>query len=468
MVDTTRQEQSHTRPKTLRTLTRVLSYDDLLDDESVSVALDRDAILRIKRAKDGAAKLSMQGDAISIADPWMSGAHAELILEDDTVSVRDAGSRNGTFVNGEPIDRRLLADGDLVECGHTLLCYREVLSTVAQRALSAGSQKFGPTRTHCPEVRALLADLKKVAASGVPVLILAETGAGKEVLASLVHELSGRAGKFVAVDAGAVPDSLLESTFFGHKKGAFSGAAEAREGLVRRADRGTLFLDEAGNLSHDAQAALLRVIEQGVVTSVGGDRAEAVDVRWVAATNRELFGDDGFREDLLRRLAGFVARIPPLRQRREDLGELCAFILRDAGATRASITVEAARALFCGPLSGNVRQLKAALRTAALLAGEDAIQREHLPEDLRADRATSSTKPASASRSTSAPASEPSTESRPSAESTSRPTREQLESVLDACRGNVVRVAERLDTHPRQVYRWIEKHGIDLERYRKR
>lgn len=465
MVDTTRQEQSHKRPTMLRALTRVLSYDDLLDVETVSIALDRDAILRVKRARDGAPKFAMLGDALSIADPWMSGAHAELILEDETVSIRDAGSRNGTFVNGEPIDRRTLADGDLVECGHTLLCYREVPSTVAQRALSAGAQRFGPTRTHCPEVRALLADLKKVASSGVPVLILAETGAGKEVLASLVHDLSGRAGKFVAVDAGAVPDSLLESTFFGHKKGAFSGAAEAREGLVRRADRGTLFLDEAGNLSHDAQAALLRVIEQGAVTSVGGDRAEAVDVRWVAATNRGLYGDDGFREDLLRRLAGFVARIPPLRQRREDLGELCAFILRDAGVSRASITVEAARALFCGPLTGNVRQLKSALRTAALLAGEDAIQREHLPEDLRHERAAQS---ASAARSTSAPASEPATDSRPSAEPASRPTREQLETVLEACKGNVVHVAERLNTHPRQVYRWIEKHGIDIERYRKR
>jgi DNA-binding NtrC family response regulator len=462
MVDTTRQEQSHKRPKTLRALTRVLSYDDLLEGETCSIALDQEGALRVKRAREGSAKLSITSDELHILDPFMSGAHAELVLERDSVSIRDAGSRNGTFVNGEPIDRRTLADGDLVECGHTLLCYREVLSTVAQRAAAAGSLRFGPTKTHCPEVRALLADLKKVASSAVPVLILAETGAGKEVLAALVHELSGRAGKFVAVDAGAVPDSLLESTFFGHKKGAFSGASEAREGLVRRADRGTLFLDEAGNLSSDAQAALLRVIEQGVVTSVGGDRAEPVDVRWIAATNRELFGDDGFREDLLRRLAGFVARIPPLRQRREDLGELSAFALREASVTRASITVDAARALFCGPLTGNVRQLRAALRTAALLAGSEAIAREHLPEDLRETRA------ASAERRESAESRPHKDSAAPNPEPPSRPTREQLESILEACKGNVVHVAERLDTHPRQVYRWIEKHGLSVEHYRKR
>lgn len=424
-----------------RLLTFVLDYDDLLAPDTQTFRLDdRPLPVTIGRASTGPRAAFVEASALRLRDPWMSGGHATLDRRGDADVLSDGGSRNGTWVNGERIREHRLADGDLVEVGHSLLVYRVVPAPLAA-ALdeSRPLAPLGPTRTWAPRMAALWRDLRRVAPSTEPVLVLAETGAGKEIVARAIHELSGRRGQLRTVDCGAIPETLFEATFFGHRRGAFTGAVEASAGEIVRADGGTLFVDEIANLDPAAQAALLRVVEDGRVAPVGSTDRVAVDVRWIAATNRDLLADPkDFRADLVQRLSGYVARLPPLRERREDLGELTAHLLRDAGVTRASITAPAARQLFAGELPGNVRQLRATLRTACLLAAGAAIDSEHLP------------------------AHEP-----PEKDARKAPDAAAIESALARSKGNVVRAAEILETHPRQLYRWLDKLAIPLDRFRR-
>jgi hypothetical protein len=419
----------------VRLLYSVLSYGDLVNPPIAVLRLDERAMpLVIGRGGDREPLGFSAPTQLKVPDPFLSTRHAVMSFQHGQVFIRDQLSRNGTWINGQRIIEQPLADGDLLELGHTLFCYRVVDSVPVSSEV-----RLGPVRTLCPEVHALVADLERIAPSREAVLILGETGSGKEMVAEMVHRLSGRSGALAPIDCGAVPDPLFEATFFGHKRGAFTGADDARPGEIARADAGSLFLDEVGNLSLDAQAKLLRVIETGRLTPLGGE-PRTVDVRWVAATNRELFGAaDQFRADLLRRLAGYVARVPSLRKRREDLGLLTAYFLAEVGAQRASIGATAARRLFCGPFEGNVRELRQILRTAWLLAGGETIRSEHLPSHVMAEEPE-------ARRATTG--------------------KQDIEQALEASSGNVVQAARRLGTTGRQLYRWIEKHEIALARYR--
>jgi sigma54-dependent transcription regulator len=432
-------------------LLEVLRYEELLTPRERVIALPDAPSLVIGRGADTTSA------RIAIDDPFASSRHAELRrsggdrLGPSDVLV-DLGSRNGVYVNGQRVvGSARLIDGDLVEIGHTLLCYR-----LLPHGYDGAFRPLGPTRTRAPELVAIARDLERIAPTREPVLLLGETGVGKDVIARAVHAWSGRRGAFVAVDCGAVPEGLFESTFFGHQRGAFTGASEAREGEIARADKGTLLLDEVANTSAAAQAKLLRAIEEGSVRRVGDERARSVDVRWIAATNSDRVLDEAaFRPDLLRRLAGIVVRVPPLRRRREDLGELVAHILAQLGRERASIAPAAARRLFGGNLAGNVRQLRNVLRAAAVLAGDQPIGEAHvrateagLDEAHAAPESRSSIAP---------PAGVPATIDA-----------HAVSSALEVTGGNVVRAAERLGTHPRQLYRYIERFGIPLDRLRSR
>ena len=444
----------------MRVLIYVLSYDDLLAANTVRFELSRIKWpLHIRRSADESPVHIAHDAELCIPDPFMSGEHSVLDRRGASLVVRDAASRNGTWVNGARVTEHRLADGDVIEVGHSLLCYRELNEMLMDALDTVGNAPcLGPTPTHCGEVAALGVALERIGPSAEPVLILAETGTGKEVAAAAVHALSGRSGEFRAVDCGAIPDNLFESTFFGHQKGAFTGAEENRVGEIVRADGGTLFLDEVGNMTASAQAKLLRTMETGEVTQVGGSRPRLVDVRWVAATNRDLFaGAGGFREDLLRRLAGYTARIPSLRLRREDLGVLTAHLLRDAKIDGAAIPPAAARALFCGPFPGNIRELRATLRSATLLAANDTVDVMHLPQHARAPEAGAPSVSAD-------PASTPASGHRKSPRST--PDADEVIAALRETKGNVVRAGELLGTHARQVYRWLERYGLDLDDYR--
>ena len=238
-----------------------------------------------------------------------------------------------------------------------------------------------------PTMLARFRDLEKAARSSLPILIVGEPGTGKELFARAAHRLSGRAGQpFVAVNMAAIPPDLFESELFGHVRGSFTGAVADRRGWFEQADRGTIFLDEVGELRADHQSKLLRVLQEKSFHRVGAVRPTSVDVRVVAATNRDLeraVAEGSFREDLYFRLKGLVLRLPPLRERRADIAVLAARLLQEAAAEmkRPGLALsEAALAALEGhDWPGNVRELQNCLRQAAALADRDVLG----PADLR-------------------------------------------------------------------------------------
>jgi DNA-binding NtrC family response regulator len=226
-------------------------------------------------------------------------------------------------------------------------------------------------------MQALFDRIRRVASYDVPILILGETGTGKELVAAAVHRLSRRRhARFEAVNCGALTRELLRSELFGHERGAFTGAVDRRDGLLREADGGTVFLDEVGEMAPDAQAMLLRFLGDGEVRAVGASRTGHVDVRLIAATHRDLraaLGPGGFREDLYYRLRRVVLAVPPLRDRLDDLPILVEHVRRAANA-RHGLAIDGVRAelldrLAGHPWPGNVRELEAVLEEAMLLRG---------------------------------------------------------------------------------------------------
>ncbi len=241
-------------------------------------------------------------------------------------------------------------------------------------------------------IRELREKIARVAPTNVTVLITGETGTGKELVARAVHHSSDRASKpLVAVNCAAFTETLLESELFGHERGAFTGADRAREGLFEAADEGTLFLDEAGELSLPAQAKLLRVLTDGLVTRIGSTRPRQVDVRLMVATHRDLkqrVQAGLFREDLYYRLAVVPLEVPPLRERREDIPVLCELFLtqaaRDLKVPLRRVSADGTRALMTYDFPGNIRELRNLVERACILSATDEITSEHFPVAIEA------------------------------------------------------------------------------------
>jgi len=419
-----------------------------------TVHLGRAARRTAERFDDGQARKLVVG----IPDRWMSSAHARIEHSFGRWVLEDAGSKNGTIVNGQPTRRAVLRDGDLFELGHTLFLFRESVPLAEGEPDDIDLADCGPGDvglvTLDPELAGSLAKVRQIAASPIPLLVQGESGTGKEVLARAVHRLSGRPGEFVAVNCGAIPDNLVESELFGYRKGAFSGAAEDRPGLVRTADRGTLFLDEIGDLPAASQAALLRVLQQREVMPVGGARPIPVDLRVAAATHRDLdtMVEAGeFRRDLYARLTGYRITLPPLRERLADLGLLIGCLLRELAGPDAeppTLETETARCLFAYDWPLNVRELEQTLRAAAVLAGGEPLRPEHLPEMVRTRK-------------------EDDDEVGPptlGAEDEER--RSQLVDALRAHHGNISAVARALGKDRKQIQRWVKRFRIDPEAFR--
>jgi DNA-binding NtrC family response regulator len=347
--------------------------------------------------------------------------------------------------------------------------------------------------TFDPAFGATVEQLARVAPTQVPILLLGETGTGKEVTARAIHELSRRRGPFVGVNCGAISPTLVESELFGHRRGAFSGATTDRLGHVRTADRGTLFLDEIGDMPLPAQAALLRVLEEREVVPVGDSMPVPVDLRVVAATHRDLaamVADGKFREDLYARIHGIAITLPPLRARRTDLGLLIpALLRRQPYAEKVRFTPQAAALLFDYAWPRNIRELARALEVMTAMAAGEPIAVEHLPEELRAPREPQGGPPpgrggtslVAALAAVAAGAGADEAGARPQPAAAPEPAdpaialddaepltaedlerKASLEALLREHRGNVTKVAQQLGKDRTQIYRWIRRYRISV------
>ncbi|MBP7693903.1 MAG: sigma-54-dependent Fis family transcriptional regulator, partial [Anaerolineales bacterium] len=241
-----------------------------------------------------------------------------------------------------------------------------------------------------PVMKQLVSDLSRVAPSNATILLTGESGTGKEVLASLAHKLSHRAGKpLVAVNCANFGDALLESELFGYEAGAFTGAAKKKDGLIVTADGGTLFLDEISSMKLELQAKLLRVLEERTIRRLGGTSETKVDVRIIAATNRdlsEMVRAGQFRDDLFHRLNVIALRLPPLRDRLADVPALAGFFIqkynREMGRSIQGVSPAALAMLKAYPWPGNIRQLRNAVERAMLFADGDTLETSHFATDL--------------------------------------------------------------------------------------
>jgi two-component system, NtrC family, nitrogen regulation response regulator NtrX len=333
-------------------------------------------------------------------------------------------------------------------------------NVMLRRHLSDASRRMLGSSPALEELRKVVA---KVAPTQARVLIQGENGAGKELVARLVHELSPRAsGPFVDVNCAAIPKELLESELFGHEKGAFTGAAALRKGKFEQADGGTLFLDEVGDMSLDAQAKVLRVIEEQKVQRVGGSEPIPVDVRLVAASNKDLkaaAAEGTFREDLYYRLAVVPIAVPPLRERAGDVGTLAAEFLKriasDLGRPEPKLTREALAWLARQPWPGNVRQLKNLMERAAILADGTTLD---APELERLSGASSAA-PAAPASAPGAPADLFRT-CRTFAEFQDLAEKLFLQQRLAENEWNVKRTAESLGMQRSHLYKKIERYGL--------
>ena len=411
---------------------------------------DYDRVVVGRDASRGVVRLSEQDKRVLVvrnADRWMSSVHARFERQGDGWMVEDAASKNGVFVNGARVQQVEVHDGDVIDLGHTVFLFRSELPTMAQETLGSTAEAINPgLATLSPGLERDFAPLPDFARSMVSLLVRGESGTGKELIARAVHRLSGRSGAFVAVNCGALPDTLVETELFGYRKGAFSGATEDRPGLVRAADNGTLFLDEIGDLEPASQAVLLRVLQEREVLPVGATRALPVDIRVVAATHRDLetlVTSGSFRGDLLARLAGHTLALPPLRERREDLGLLLQALLKRLAPDRTDLTlsIEAVRALMLYDWPFNIRELEKTLERALVLATGGRIELGHLPEAMQGKRTAKVASPAVLSEE-------------------DRKIREQLVELLERHGGNVSAVAREMGKARMQIQRWMKRFGL--------
>jgi transcriptional regulator with PAS, ATPase and Fis domain len=331
-------------------------------------------VLRVTSGPDAGKLHRSEGDrtvvgtheaaSLRLTDPTVSRFHCEIHSTPRGLLVTDLDSRNATRVKDVAILRALVPHGTSLQLGKTVVAL-EVEARVADVARSE-RDRFGTMVGRSLALRRAFALLERAAASDATVLLEGETGTGKEAAAESIHRESPRAHEpFIVVDCGAIPAQLLEAELFGHEKGAFTGAVEARAGAFESAVGGTVFLDEIGELSLELQPKLLRVLERKEIKRVGSAKHFKVDVRVIAATNRRLHGEvneQRFRSDLYYRLAVIEIRLPPLRERADDLPLLVDNLLEQIGATRdaaARLREPAFLAELAGHAwPGNVRELR--------------------------------------------------------------------------------------------------------------
>jgi two-component system response regulator AtoC len=414
----------------------------------------------------------------------VSRAHA-ILRVGDSLQIEDLGGANGTYV-AERSDipgaletvqlRRLLRQTAEVRLGESVMLGQVAIVVRPRQVVSefgdlGAAEPEGGMVLKNPAMRTLYAQAERVAKAPITLLILGETGVGKELLAHAVHARSSRAKKpFLGVNCAAFSEALLEGELFGYEKGAFTGALQARPGLFEATQGGTVFLDEIGEISLSTQAKLLRVLEERSVLRLGARTPTSIDVRFVAATNRDLEAEAAsgrFRQDLYFRLNGISLTIPPLRERRDEILPLAQRFLESASGALPGpwpkLSQAAVAALEAYDWPGNVRELRNAVERALVVCTGSSIEAKHLPPALTRSKAST---PAAAPA-PSAPATE--RPSDPAAAQGLHAERRALERqrVLDALErsgGNQTRAAELLGISRRTLVSWLDEFGVPRPR----
>jgi transcriptional regulator with GAF, ATPase, and Fis domain len=322
-------------------------------------------------ALDGSVDVGTDTDCdMVLTDPTVSGRHAGFAAVAGSIIVKDRGSTNGIFLGETKVVEAEIPLGALLTLGKTLIAVHP--RWYMREVQPSSARQFGRLIGESVAMREIFALLERVSPTDVTVLVEGESGTGKEVVARSIHEASHRAdGPYVVFDCSAVPPQLAESELFGHVRGAFSGAVSDRAGAFGRADGGTLCLDELGELPLELQPKLLRVLESGEYRSVGSDEVRQVDVRVIAATNRDLHAEarrGNFRTDLLYRLEVVKLRLPPLRQRPEDIPALVAHFLASELPPGDVVAGPNLQRLLSYSWPGNARELRNVLSRAVALA----------------------------------------------------------------------------------------------------
>jgi DNA-binding NtrC family response regulator len=415
--------------------------------------------------------------SLVLADKSVSSLHARIVKIPDTpdraesFEIHDLGSTNGTFVDGRSISLPTpLRSGALIFLGAQVMVFRLVTAAEWAALEEDAAHPFAPVPTLSPALATVCARLRRLAPAAGEILLLGETGVGKEVFARAIHQASGRAGPLVAINCAAIPRELVESELFGYERGAHSTAQGRKAGLIEAAQGGTLFLDELGEMPLELQSKLLRFLQDRKFTSLGSTRVQEADVRIVAASSRTALtgkGAGNMQAALLGRLGAQPILLPALRDRIEDLGRLAAHFLRRGG--ERTFESEAFHALFLHDWPHNVRELEKVIAEAALLSeGAPAIAFDHLPESITAlveptGDVTTALPPEDSGGAVSEfldPAIKTARTRRPA------PSAEELTELLRQYQGNVAEVARHLKRQYAVVWRCIQRYGIAADDFR--
>ena len=391
---------------------------------------------------------------VVLTDTFVSRRHCAVVPTPQGFQISDLGSRNGTVIDGVAVTKVVAPPGVALRIGKTLVQLMPADEVVD--IPPSQSDHFGALYGASIAMRQVFAILERASKSNAPILFLGESGTGKELMARGVHDHSPRKnGAFVVFDCGASTETLIESDLFGHTKGAFTGAATDRIGAFAAAHGGTLFLDEIGDLPVSLQPKLLRMLEAGEVVPLGGRKPEKYDVRVVAATHRDVFGEvarGGFRGDLYYRLAVVEVHVPPLRQRISDLKRLIEMFLTKAGSPQLAAQVGglALERLERYHWPGNVRELRNVITRAVALAGPD-DDFQSLPFVLRPTSAAPEAAP-------SFKADRPFHEAKD--ELVARFEREYLTDLVQRNDGNLSQAARAAGLERKFLYKLLERAGL--------
>ena len=340
---------------------------------------------------------AMEENDVVLRDDTVSRYHCKIVQEDTGYVLVDLRSTNGTFINKVRIREAYLKPGCTIAVGQQQMKFNARDETV--EIVPSDADRCGDIIGRNARMREIYSIIEKIAPTNTTVVIEGETGTGKEVVAQSIHQMSARArGPLIIFDCGAVPPNLIESELFGHEKGSFTGAVMTRQGLFELADSGSLFLDELGELPIDLQPKLLRALEQREVRRVGSSKSIKVDVRIIAATNRNLESEvrEGrFRQDLFYRLSVVRLILPSLRERPDDIALLVAHFLKNQKYNRGSdgqarvkaVSPPALQALLNYDWPGNVRELVNVVERAVSFCDSEIIEPEDLPDHVRDARA---------------------------------------------------------------------------------